>query len=194
MWGPVLGDSLVRLRPIEERELPLLVEWSGDRDVLRFAGIAYETMAPGGFQGSHHAMAPAEVRRWWESAGTDPDAFHWGLEWQGRLVGRTGIHFIDWQARLGWASIMLGDKAVWRHGIASAAVELRTEFAFRQLNLHKLNSAHFDGDPGGGGVRRRSGYREIARLREQLYRDGRWFDEIRTELMREDWERTHPLM
>lgn len=86
----------------------------------------------------------------------------------------------------------MGDKSVWRHGIATAAVALRTECAFRQLNLHKVNLAYVDGDMGSARVQRRAGYREIARLKEQLYRDGRWFDEIRTELLREDWERERP--
>lgn len=97
MWGPRLEDSVVALRPIAESEWPLLVEWSADAEVLRFAGIAYAKMAPAGLICGYHAMAPEATRKWC----ADPNALHWGLDWHGRLVGRTGIHHIDWHARRG---------------------------------------------------------------------------------------------
>ena len=176
MWGLTVEGRVVRMRPIAEAELPLLMEWSADAEVQRFAGI-------------YHAMAPDDLRKWWEEAGTDAQAFHWGLEWQGRLVGRTAIHNIDWQARHGWTGILIGDRSAWRHGIATESIALRTEYAFRRLNLHKLRASYADGNLGSAGALRRAGYREIARLKEQHYRQGHWFDEICTELLRDDWER-----
>lgn len=181
MWGIPMRSRAVVMRPIVEAEISLLVAWSADPEVLRFVGTGY------------HAMAPAEVKKWWEEAGTDQSAFHWGLEWEGRLVGRTAIEHIDWQDRLGWTETVVGDKSAWGQGIATQAVGMRSDYAFRQLYLHKLDSFYADGNPGGAEVQRRAGYHKVARLREQLYRDGRWFDEIWTELLREDWEREHPL-
>lgn len=180
MWGARVQGETVLLRPIAEAELSLLVDWSADAEVLRLAGIGY------------HALAPAEIKKWWEEAGTDARSCHWGLEWEGRLVGRTAIHQIDWTARHGWTATLVGDRSVWRRGIATEAMALRSEYAFRQLNLHKLNSGYADGNAGSAEAQRRAGYRQIVRLKEQLYRDGRWFDGIMTELLREDWERAHP--
>lgn len=180
MWGPGVQGRSIRMRPIVESELPLLFDWTADAEVLRLAGIGY------------HAIAPAELKKWWDEAGTDATSYHWGLEWEDRLVGRTAIFHIDWAVRHGLTATVVGDRSVWRRGIATEAMALRTEFAFRQLNLHKLNSGYAEGNVGSGEAQRRAGYREIARLKEQLYRDGRWFDEIVTEVLREDWEHDHP--
>lgn len=180
MWGLRIEGRIVRMRPIAEAELPLLMDWSADAEVQHFTSI-------------HHAWAPGEAKEWWEKAGTDPSAFHWGLEWEGRLVGRSAILRIDWQAGNAWTATMIGDRSVWRHGIATESMALRTEYAFRQLNLHKLRAAYADGNVGSAEALRRAGYREVARFKEQLYRHGRWFDDVWTEVLREDWDRQHPL-
>lgn len=181
MWGVTMRGQAVVMRPIVEAELRLLLGWRADPQVVRLLSSGYR------------AQAPSEVKQWWEQAGTASDAFHWGLEWDGRLVGHTEINHIDWTARSGWTAILIGDRSVWRHGIGTEAVALRTEYAFWKLNLHKLSSAYFAGNLGIAKALGRAGYREVARLKEQLYRDGRWFDQILTEVLREDWEREHAL-
>lgn len=180
MWGARIQGATVLMRPITEAELPLLLDWSADPEVLRLAGVPY------------HAMAPGALKTWWEVAGTDPRSFHWGLEWEGRFVGRAAIYSIDWTSRHGWTATLVGDRSVWRRGIATETIALRTEFAFRQLDLHKLKSAYADGNQGSAQAQRRAGYHQIARAREHLYRDGQWHDAILTELLREDWEHAQP--
>ncbi len=180
MWGARLQSRRVLLRPITESELPALLDWGADSEVLRLAEFDYQ------------AIAPSELKKWWEQAGTVPDAFHWGLECEGRLVGRTAILHLDWQARMGWTATQLGEGSAWGEGIAADAFALRAECAFRQLNLHKLDSACSEESTACREALERTGYRPFARLKEQLYRDGRWFDEILTEVLGRDWERDHP--
>jgi RimJ/RimL family protein N-acetyltransferase len=72
-------------------------------------------------------------------------------------------------------------------------MQIRAEYAFRQLDLHKLNSGYVEGNAGSAEAQRRAGYREVGRLRDELYRDGRWYDHILTELLRDDWEAGRPL-
>jgi RimJ/RimL family protein N-acetyltransferase len=66
-------------------------------------------------------------------------------------------------------------------------MRLRAEYAFTQLGLHKLVSSYFEGNAASAGAQRRCGYREVARLRDELYREGRWHDRIVTELLRDEW-------
>ena len=180
MWGTRIQGRAVLLRPVTEAELPLLLEWSADSAVLHLAEMDYHPVAP-----------PSELKKWWEQAGTEHNTFHWGLEVRGRLVGRTAILHLDWQARSGWTASQLGERSAWDQDIAAEAFSLRAEYAFRQLNLHKLDSACSDDNAACREALRRAGYREAVRFKEQLYRDGRWFDEIASELLAEDWERDH---
>lgn len=62
--------------------------------------------------------------------------------------------------------LVIGDKAMWRKGIAS-------------LNLHKIRTRAFQ----------KAGYRESGTQREEMFRDGRFRDIWMGEVLREDWER-----
>lgn len=181
MWGLRAQGRAVLLRPIQECELPLLVDWSAEADVLPFGDSGY------------HARTPAEVKRWWDQAGSSSRAFHWGLESEGHLAGHTAVHRIDWQSRNGWTVTAMGDRSTWRDRMASEAIGLSAEYAFRQLNLHKLKSSYVEGDRDSAEAHAHAGYRDVARLKEHVYRDGRWFDEIWTEVLRDDWERERSL-
>ncbi|MFZ0216545.1 MAG: GNAT family protein [Candidatus Dormiibacterota bacterium] len=176
MWGPRLEGRIVRLRPIAESEIPTLTVWFADPLVLRLLG------------GPLVAVSPAQEKEWWETSGSDWQSVHWGLEWQGRLVGETSITQIDWMSRKGMTGTAIGYRTAWRQGIATEAMRIRAEYAFRQLDLHKLDSGYFDTNVGSGEAQRRAGYREVGRLRDELFRDGRWYDLILTELLRGDWE------
>lgn len=180
MWGPSIEGRVVLLRPVAESEIPILLDWLADPDVLRYLGALF------------HAQAPAAERAWWEGAGRDPDAIVWGLEFEGRLVGTTSINRIDWVSRNGMTGTLIGDRSAWGKGIATESMQLRAAYAFRQLQLHKLVSGYFESNTASGKAQARCGYRVIGRAREELYRDGRWHDRIITELLREDWEREHP--
>jgi RimJ/RimL family protein N-acetyltransferase len=118
-----------------------------------------------------------------------PNDVTWAIEASGRLVGGTGIHQIDWISRHGTTGIIIGDKSAWGKGFASETMVLRTAYAFRELNLHKLNSAFLEGNEASWKAMQKAGYRQVGRRLEQSWRDGRWVDEILTEVLRADWEK-----
>ncbi len=89
----------------------------------------------------------------------------------------------------GTTGIVIGVKSEWGKGRASEAMQLRTDYAFRQLNLHKLTSGAFaDNEPSRRALQR-AGYREVGIEREHFFREGRWHDHWICEVVRADWER-----
>ncbi len=167
------------LRPVAEAEIPTFLEWFADPDVLRYLGAPF------------HAQSPASERQWWEKAGSDPDGIHWGVEFEGRVVGTTSIMGIDWISRNGMTGTVIGDRSVWGKGVATETMQLRAAYAFRQLQLHKLVSGYYEPNVASGKAQASCGYRVVGRSRDDIYRDGRWHDQILTELMRADWEAAH---
>ena len=167
------------LRPVAEAEIPICMAWFADPEVTRYLGRGLA------------AVTPAEERRWWERAGADPAAFHWGLEYEGRLVGTTAIFGIEWISRNAGTGTTIGDRSAWGKGVATEAMRLRAAYAFRQLQLHKLVSGYYEPNTASGRAQASCGYRVIGRSRDDLYRDGRWHDQILTQLMRSDWEAAH---
>ncbi len=129
----------------------------------------------------------SEERAWLERVANDPQTIIWGIEAEGRLIGSSAIHGIDWANQHGQTGTVIGDPAFWRRGVGSESMWLRTEFAFRQTTLRKLTSSYIEFNVASGRAQAKSGYKEIGRRRQQFYRDGRWWDEVLTEVMREDW-------
>jgi len=66
---------------------------------------------------------------------------------------------------------------------------LRTEYAFAQLNLHKLSTQVFSDNEASRRALMRAGYRQIGTQREEHWQGGRWHDAWLAEVLREDWER-----
>lgn len=179
MWGPRIQGQAVLLRPVAEGEIPTMLEWFSDPAVLRYLGAPFS------------AVSPAGEREWWEREGTSKDVISWGMEFESRLVGTTSIFRIDWPNRNAMTGTTIGDRAAWGKGVATEAMQLRADFAFRQLQLHKLVSGYYEPNVASGKAQAKCGYRVVGRARDDLYRDGRWHDLIVTELMRAEWEAAH---
>ena len=117
----------------------------------------------------------------------DSDSVIWVIEHEGRAVGTTGIHLIDWKNGWGTTGTIIGDKSVWGKGLGRELMQLRARYAFMQLPLRKLKSAYLDGNEASARAQAAAGYKEVGRHRADRFVDGRWVDEVITEVRREDW-------
>jgi ribosomal-protein-alanine N-acetyltransferase len=106
---------------------------------------------------------------------------------QERLIGITGLHRIDWVSRHAWSGIMIGERDCWGKGYGALAMRLRTAYAFRELNLEKLNSAAFADNEASRRALHRAGYRPAGLLRRNWFAGGRWHDEALVEVLRQEW-------
>ena len=176
MFGPILKGKKVTLRPPDETDAKRFVEWFADTEVTRFLA---RTNPP----------SLAEEEEFLKRIGESKDDVWWVIEAEGRAIGATGILRIDWIDANAITGTVIGDKSAWRKGYGSEAMALRTAYAFRQLNLHKLKSGAFmDNEPSKRALRK-TGYREVGVAREDFWREGRWQDHWECEILRNDWER-----
>jgi RimJ/RimL family protein N-acetyltransferase len=174
MYGPVIQGKLVRLRPPKPEDALLMIGWFEDLETTRFLG----------------RRTPPSIemeKEWLETTAVDANSVIWVVEAEGRAVGTTAIREIDWRNGFGTTGTMIGDKTQWKKGIGREAMQLRTRYAFTQLPLRKLKSSYFDGNVASGRAQAAAGYREVGRYRADRFVDGRWVDEIITEVVREDW-------
>ena len=126
---------------------------------------------------------------WIRKVEADPNSVIWAIEHEGRVVGTTAIHDISWRRLCGTSGTVLGDKSLWGKGIGSEAMRLRTRYAFTELPLRKLKSAYLEGNEASWRAQQKVGYREVGRFREDIFKEGRWLDEVVTEVLRTDWEK-----
>jgi len=179
VFGPVLKGEKVTLRPPVDGDAAKFVEWFADREVTRFLATSFP-------------MSLQQEEDFLKRIGESKTDVWWALEAEGRTIGATGIHRIDWISGNAVTGTVIGDKSCWRKGYGSEAMALRTEFAFRQLNLHKLKSGAFDENEPSKRALQKAGYRQVGVWREDFWRDGKWHDHWEAEVLRSDWEKQHP--
>jgi diamine N-acetyltransferase len=178
VFGPVLKGAKVTLRPPIEGDAAKFIEWFADQEVTRYIAVIFPLSLE---------LEDDTIKKMGEAK----DTVWWAVEAEGRTIGGTGIHRIDWINARATTGTLIGDKAAWRKGYGSEVMRLRTEYAFRQLNLHKLSSGAFvDNEPSRRALVK-AGYREVGIEREHLWREGRWHDHWLCEVLRSDWEREH---
>jgi ribosomal-protein-alanine N-acetyltransferase len=151
----------------------------------------FEDMEVTRFLSRRHPLNLEAQKEWLDKIARDPDSILWVIENEGRAVGTTGIHEIDWKHSRGTTGTLIGDKKVWGKGIARELMQLRAKYAFTELPLRKLESGYFDGNEGSGRAQAAAGYKVVGRRRQEVFTGGRWLDLILTEVMREDWEKTN---
>jgi len=179
VFGPVLKGEKVTLRPPVDGDAAKFVEWFADREVTRFLATSFP-------------MSLQQEEDFLKRIGESKTDVWWALEAEGRTIGATGIHRIDWISGNAVTGTVIGDKSCWRKGYGSEAMALRTEYAFRQLNLHKLKSGAFDENEPSKRALQKAGYRQVGVWREDFWRDGKWHDHWEAEVLRSDWEKQHP--
>jgi RimJ/RimL family protein N-acetyltransferase len=174
MYGPVIQGKLIRLRPPKPADAEVMIGWFDDMEATRFLQL-------------RNPPSMEMEKEWLESTGKDPNSVIWVIEADARAVGTTGIREIDWKNGFGITGTLIGDKTQWKKGIGREAMQLRARYAFTAMPLRKLKSSYFDGNVASGRAQAAAGYREVGRFRADRYVDGRWVDEIITEVLREDW-------
>jgi RimJ/RimL family protein N-acetyltransferase len=177
MYGPVIQGKLVRLRPPRPGEVSELPTWFEDLEVTRFMKL-------------RHPPSLEMEKEFLDRVARDPNTIWWAVEHDGRLVGGTGIHAIDWVRGYGTTGTVLADKTVWGKGLGRELMRLRAEYAFTQTPLRSLRSAYLDGNVASARAQRSAGYKEVGRWHQDTFVDGKWVDHVMTELLREDWERS----
>jgi RimJ/RimL family protein N-acetyltransferase len=177
VFGPVLRGDKVTLRPAREDDAQHFVRWFADMEVTRFLG-------------RRMAITLEQEQEFLKKIGESKDDVWWVVEAEGKAIGATGIHRIDWLDANATTGIMIGEKASWGKGYATDAMRLRTRYAFRELNLHKLMTEVDTENEASRKALERNGYRTVGTRREQTFREGKWQDRWLAEVLRADWEKT----
>ena len=177
MFGPLLRGEKVTLRPARENDAEHFVRWFADMDVTRFLA-------------RRMAISLQQEQEFLKKIGESKDDVWWVIEVADQPIGATGIHSINWLDANGTTGIVIGEKGAWGKGYATEAMRLRTRYAFRELNLHKLMTEVDAENDASRKALERNGYRTVGVRREQTFREGTWHDRWVAEVLRADWEKT----
>jgi len=176
----MLEGKLVRLRALEPGDLEREYAWVNDRDVTHFLSLRYPLS---------HADEERFLR---DRPANDFANTVLAIETKdGTHIGNIGLHQGNAEDRRAALGIMIGDKDHWSQGYGGDAIVTLLRFAFHDMNLHRVFLHVFEYNERAIACYKRCGFREEGRLRQDRFKDGRYWDALVMGILREEFEELH---
>jgi len=110
------------------------------------------------------------------------------LKENGIHVGNIKVGPINWIHRFADISLFIGDKSQWGRGLGSEAISLVTRFAFKELNLNRLQAGCYRSNLGSSRAFEKCGFQREGILRKKRFSKGDYEDELLLGLLRVEWQ------
>jgi RimJ/RimL family protein N-acetyltransferase len=178
----MIKGRLVNLRGVELDDLDRDVRWVNDTEVTRHLNMRYP-------------LSRSAEEEWLKGVAVRPGSYesiNFAIETKdGIHIGNLGFHEVhpeDRKARLG---IMIGDKDYWSKGYGTDAMLTFLRFAFDEMNLHRVDLTVDAENERALACYRKCGFVEEARLRQERYSSGRYFDQLVMGILRGEFYAAH---
>jgi len=107
----------------------------------------------------------------------------------GKIVGSTGLYRINWQSRHAEFRILIGDNSVYNMGIGTAVCKYLVSYAFDRLNMNKVWLGVNEENKGAVRSYEKAGFKLEGKLRDELFRNGRYYDILRMSILKDEYEK-----
>ena len=155
----------LKLRQIEERDLPLLRDWR-NKDEIRERCREYRL------------LNMVNQREWFEYISTSKDVAMFGIERGGSLIGICGLCHINWVNRTAEVSLYIGPEELRGKGFGRQALQMLKVKAFEEFNLHRLWAEVYGFNVASMTLFESCGYEREGILKEHIFAKGQYWDSI----------------
>jgi RimJ/RimL family protein N-acetyltransferase len=170
--------SKVRLSPLIPADVPSLTRWQTDSEYLRL--LSAEPAFPKNEQ---------QVAEWVRDGQRGRDNYLLGIRAlpDDVLIGFIELGEVLWTHRNSWLAIAIGERAFWGQGYGYEAMSLALDFAFNELNLHRIQLSVYSYNQRGIRLYERLGFQREGIYREYLLRDGQRYDMLLYGILSHEW-------
>jgi RimJ/RimL family protein N-acetyltransferase len=178
----ILQGTNVQLTALTPNDLAIISKWYQHTDFLRLldARPAYP-------------QTELVLAQWLKELQKATDAFIFAVRLleDNELLGWVELDGILWTHRVGGIGIGIGDQTYWGKGYGYEAMQLALQFAFDELNLHRLQLTVFSYNNRAIALYEKLGFRREGAYREFLQRDGKRHDMYLYGLLYREWQEHH---
>lgn len=167
----------VRLRKLSSEDAATYHEWRNDLEVMHYTSQSLDVFTLADTESFINSIAES----------TTSKSYIIEEIKSGKPIGITSLINIDFANRNAECIIDIGDKNYWSKGFGREAFQLLIEFAFKELNLHKVVLRVFSFNERAINLYQKLGFDEEGRLKEQLYRNGAWHDVVFMGFLKRDY-------
>jgi len=177
----MLEGKTVRLRSIELADVDELLKGWNDLELRNLVGAA-----------AQGPMSRWEEEEWIRSIWREKQAktrFTFAIERieDRMLLGTTGLFNINWVDKSAVCGIDVAGRGNWGKGYGSEAMRLLLDFAFKSLNLHRVELNVMDFNERAQRCYRKVGFKEVGRKRQARFIDGKYHDAVLMDVLRDEW-------
>jgi RimJ/RimL family protein N-acetyltransferase len=180
---PVLDKNLLRgervwLAALGRSDAATMVRWEYDTEYLRLLDAS-----------PAQPRSEETIARWIDGVTKSNNDFTFGirLTQSDDLIGWIQLDGVDWMHRTSYLGIGIGNRDFWGRGYGTEAMELMLQFAFDEINLHRVFLSVFSYNERAIHVYKKLGFQYEGRYREHIERDGQRYDMLFYGLLAHEW-------
>ena len=175
----LLQGKSIYLDALEKADVPML--GAGWRSIELSQFLSQDALFP---------KNEEDELEWYESVRKNPNVFAFAIRRQDddSLVGTASLFDINWRIRKCSFGIALGDPTVWGKGLGTDATRTVIGYAFRELNLNRVQLYVYEFNERARRSYEKVGFVKEGTLRQSVYREGRYYSEDIMSILRSDWE------
>jgi [ribosomal protein S5]-alanine N-acetyltransferase len=178
LQAPFMTGEKVYIRGLDREDLLAMVPWINDDDVVHLL-----------FTGDRPANAERLADQWERSRdSTEEIAFAACCRQTGQFIGTTGLYRVHWVMRSAEFRVFLGDKTYWNKGIGTELTKMMVVYGFERLNMNRIWLGVNADNIGGVRAYEKAGFMREGVLRQEQYRNFRYYDVIRMGLLRTEYD------
>jgi [ribosomal protein S5]-alanine N-acetyltransferase len=175
----IVLESVVLRRP-EERDVDQLYEFRNDWSVAESL-VGFST-----------GYSRRDLVEWVERHRTQRNEVLWAIAERenDRCIGHVGLYNVDHRVRKADFGILIGDTAWHGRGVGTSVSSAVMDYAFRQLNLHRVQLFVLEDNSRARHLYEKLGFRMEGTLRDDQFRNGSFCASICMGILDDEWRRT----
>ncbi|MCX8175513.1 MAG: GNAT family N-acetyltransferase [Candidatus Micrarchaeota archaeon] len=178
MYHPFIVGEKVYLRGLEKKDLEgPYFQWANDPEVTKYM-----------FMGLKPNYLELLLEEYEKSIRSNNEVVFLVVDKKtDKPIGSTGLYMINWNARSAEYRIVIGEKQYWGRGYGTEVAKLILAYAFDKLNLNKIWLGVNADNLLAVKSYENAGFVYEGKLRQEIYRNGRYYDAVRMSILREEY-------
>ncbi len=173
----ILKGKKVILRPIKIDDAKRFVKWVNDEEIAKLMGAREKK------------ITLKEEKEWIKNLSKKWRVErHFAIDTTENIhIGSVGLKDIDSKNKKASLGITIGDKNYWGKGYGKDAVKLILDYAFKSLNLHRVDLGVYDFNMRAQKLYKKMGFKIEGVERESIFYKGKFYNKIKMGILRKEW-------
>ncbi|KAJ49882.1 RimJ/RimL family protein N-acetyltransferase [Clostridium tetanomorphum] len=174
----LLKSNRIKITALREEDIDTVTKWYEDTKFLRV--FDFNPASP---------LCREKIKEWLLGEVNNPNNYFFVVRENsdGPMLGYVEIERISWNNGVGGIAIGIGDLKQCGKGYGTEALNLVMDFAFRELNLHRLQLITISYNERAINLYEKLGFKREGVYREAVFRDGKRYDMYLYGILDREW-------